>query len=38
MNNKFIIRVYADLIIKGEKKIDEVPAEIREQVKKFLAD
>ena len=30
--------VYATLIIKGKKTIDQVPALIREQVKEILAD
>jgi len=30
--------VYADLIRKGLKTIDDVPARLREQVKKLLGD
>lgn len=30
--------VYATLIIKGKKTIDQVPALLREQVKEILAD
>lgn len=30
--------VYANLIIKGKKTIDEVPEKIREQVKEVLID
>lgn len=30
--------VYATLIVKGKKTIDQVPALIREQVKEILAD
>ena len=29
--------VYATLIIKGKKTIDQVPAQLREEVKKLLA-
>lgn len=31
-------RVYADLIRKGLKTIDDVPEKIREQVKQLLVD
>lgn len=30
--------VYADLIIKGKKSIDEVPAQIKEEVRQILID
>ena len=30
--------VYATLIVKGKKTIDQVPALVREQVKQILAD
>lgn len=30
--------VYADLIIKGKKTIDEVPEKIRDEVKQILID
>lgn len=30
--------VYADLIIKGKKQIDEVPEQIREEVRQILID
>lgn len=30
--------IYATLIIKGKKTIDEVPAKIRDQVKQVLID
>jgi len=30
--------IYATLIVKGKKKIEDVPAKIREQVKEILAD
>jgi hypothetical protein len=31
-------KVYADLIIKGRKTIDDVPERIKEQVKQVLID
>ena len=31
-------KVYADLIKKGKKTIDDVPAKIKEQVKQVLID
>ena len=36
MSVKYIIRVYAELIRKGEKTLDEVPEKIREEVRKYL--
>ena len=30
--------IYATLIVKGKKKIEEVPEKIREQVKQILID
>lgn len=30
--------IYATLIVKGKKKIEDVPAKIREQVKEILMD
>ncbi len=30
--------IYATLIVKGKKKIEDVPAKIREQVKEILVD
>lgn len=30
--------IYATLIVKGKKKIEDVPAKIREQVKEILID
>ena len=30
--------IYATLIVKGKKKIEDVPAKIREQVKEILTD
>ena len=30
--------IYATLIVKGTKKIEDVPAKIREQVKEILMD
>lgn len=30
--------IYATLIVKGKKKIEDVPAKIREQVKQILID
>lgn len=34
----YIAKVYADLIRKEEKNIEDVPAKIREQVKEILMD
>ncbi|GAB6396323.1 hypothetical protein MOB1_06450 [Faecalimonas mobilis] len=30
--------IYATLIVKGKKKIEDVPAKIRDQVKELLVD
>lgn len=30
--------IYATLIVKGKKKIEDVPAKIKEQVKEILVD
>lgn len=34
----YIAKVYADLIRKEEKSIEDVPEKIREQVREILAD
>lgn len=34
----YIAKVYADLIRKEEKSIEDVPEEIREQVREILAE
>lgn len=31
-----MVQVYADLILKGKKTIDDVPEQIREQVRKAI--
>ena len=36
MTNEYIILVYADLVRKGRKKIENVPEEIREKVIEVL--
>lgn len=33
-----MVQVYVDLILKGKKTIDDVPKQIREQVRKALED
>lgn len=33
-----MVQVYVDLILKGKKTIDDVPEQIREQVRKALED
>ena len=33
-----MVVIYATLIVKGKKKIEDVPAKIRDQVKELLVD
>ena len=33
-----MVQVYVDLILKGKKTIDDVPEQIREQVRKAIED
>ena len=35
---KDMVVIYATLIVKGKKKIEDVPAKIRDQVKELLVD
>jgi hypothetical protein len=34
----YMAKVYADLVRKGEKTMDDVPAKLKEQVKQALTD